>query len=298
MEAMRQPDFYPEHPERVELRQTHTSYVFLAGEYAYKLRKPITLAFIDCSTPARRRELCERELSLNRRLSPEVYCGVLPIIYRNSKYSFGGELTNADVIVDFCLKMHRLPDARRLDQLLESGSATLDDVRRIADHLAQFHANVSSDQAWNYGSAASVWQLVMGNLEEMVNLATDMVMPDQLELIRGFSRRFITAHWEFFNQRARNRRVRDGHGDLRGDAIYLLSDGIRIVDALEFSERLRYADVASEIAFLAMDCDRLGHPEHAVNSRALIRLRPTIPTSKFCSRSINAIAQPSGRRSS
>ncbi|MGO9264530.1 MAG: AAA family ATPase [Candidatus Binataceae bacterium] len=263
IETMSLPGFYPEHPARVELRQTHTSYVFLAGDYVYKVRKPIRLPFIDCSTPTRRRELCECELSLNRRLSPDVYFGVLPIIYRNGTYSLDGVLTDADVVVDFALKMHRLPDERRLDQLLAAGTATVDDIRGIAERVARFHANVNSGEAWNYGSAGAVWRLVMGNLQETADLAADTVTQDRLEVLRSFSRRFIAAHWEFINQRARNGRVRDGHGDLRGDSIYLLPDGIRIIDALEFSERLRYCDVAAELAFLAMDCDRLGRPEYA-----------------------------------
>lgn len=263
IDAMSLPGFYPEAPDRVELRQTHTSYVFLAGDYAYKVRKPITLPFIDCSTPTRRRDLCERELSLNRRLSPAVYCGVLPLIYREGEYRLDAGPTDADVIVDFALKMHRLPEERRFDHLLETGSATLDDVRRIAEHLARFHAKVTSEEGWNYGSAGSVWRLVMGNLQETADLAADTVTHDRLELIRTFSRRFIAAHWEFLNQRARDGRVRDGHGDLRGDSIYLLPDGISIIDALEFSERLRYGDVAAEVAFLAMDCDRLRQPDYA-----------------------------------
>src|SRR5208283_1364500 len=212
IEAMSLPGFYPEHPARVELRQTHTSYVFLAGDYVYKVRKPIRLPFIDCSTPTRRRELCERELSLNSRLSPDVYFGVLPIIYRNGTYSLDGVLTDADVVVDFALKMHRLPDERRLDQLLAAGTATVDDIRGIAERVARFHANVSSGEAWNYGSAGAVWRLVMGNLQETADLAADTVTQDRLEVLRSFSRRFIAAHWEFINQRARNGRVRDGHG--------------------------------------------------------------------------------------
>ena len=268
MQAMSLPGFYSEHPDRVELRQTHTSYVFLAGEYAYKVRKPVSLPFIDCSTPARRRELCESELRLNRRLSPEVYCGVLPLIYRDASYYLDGAPGSAEVVVDFALKMRRLPDERRLDHMIIAGTATLDDVQRIAERLARFHAQTACEHAWTYGSAGCVWRLIMGNLQETADLAADTVSHDRLAIIGSFSRRYIAAHWEFLNQRARDGRIRDGHGDLRGDSIYLLPDGLRIIDALEFSERLRYGNVASEVAFLAMDLDRLGQPGY---SKELVR---------------------------
>jgi uncharacterized protein len=261
--AMSAPEFYPEPPARVELRQTHTSYVFLVGDHVYKVRKPVAFAFIDCSTPERRRELCELELRINRRLAPTVYCGVRPLVYRNGKYSLGREAAGADVVVDFALEMRRLPEERRFDHLVEAGVATLEDVGRIAEHLARFHATVASTEGWNYGSASAVWRLLMSNLEETAELVADPDSQERLELVGSFSRRFLTTHWEFFNQRARIGRVREGHGDLRGDAIYLVPDGITIIDALEFSERLRYGDVAAEIAFLAMDCDRLKRPDLA-----------------------------------
>jgi aminoglycoside phosphotransferase family enzyme/predicted kinase len=261
--VMSSPEFYPEPPDRVELRQTHTSYVFLVGDRVYKVRKPVAFAFIDCSTPERRRKLCELELRVNRRLAPTVYYGVRPLIYRNGKYSLGREASGADVTVDFALEMRRLPEDRRFDHRVEAGVATLEDVRRIAEHLVRFHATVASTEGWNYGSASAVWRLLMSNLQETADLVADPDSRERLELVSSFSRRFLTMHWEFLNQRARNGRVREGHGDLRGDSIYLVPDGITIIDALEFSERLRYGDVAAEVAFLAMDCDRLQRPDLA-----------------------------------
>lgn len=261
IEAMSEPGFYPDHPDHVERRQTHTAYVFLAGDFAYKVKKPVSLPFIDCSTPARRRELCEHELRINRRLSPEVYRDVLPIIYRDGAYHFDADADCTDVVVDYAVKMQRLPDARRLDHMVMAGTVTADDVRGIAQCLARFHAQADSREAWTYGSAGCIWRLIMRNLQETIDVAADNITHERLETIGSFSRRYLTAHWEFLNRRARDGRVRDGHGDLRGDSIYLLPDGIRIIDALEFSESLRYGDVASEIAFLAMDLDRLGRPE-------------------------------------
>ena len=279
--AMSSPEFYPEPPDRVELRQTHTSYVFLVGDRVFKVRKPVAFAFIDCSTPERRRKLCELELRVNRRLAPTVYCGVRPLIYRNGKYSLSREASGADVTVDFALEMRRLPEDRRFDHLVEAGVATLEDVRRIAEHLARFHATVASTAGWNYGSASAVWRLLMSNLQETAELVADPDSHERLDLVSSFGRRFLTMHWEFFNQRARNGRVREGHGDLRGDSIYLVPDGITIIDALEFSERLRYGDVAAEVAFLAMDCDRLQRPDLASELARAYGLAADDPDLKF-----------------
>jgi aminoglycoside phosphotransferase family enzyme/predicted kinase len=263
IEAMSTPEFYPDPADRVELRQTHTSFVFLAGDFAYKVRKPVVLSFIDCGTPAKRGELCQQEIKINRRLAPDIYLGVIPIVWRAGRYRFdqvAGDRANA---VDFAVKMRRLPDDCRLDHLIETKCARRENIQAIAQRLADFHRGVSCCAAWTYGSAAQVWQLIVGNLNEVRDLAADTLTHDRLSAIGDFSRGYIATHWDFINQRARNGRVCDGHGDLRCDSVYLLADGIRIIDALEFSERLRYGDVAADLAFLAMDLDRLGRQELA-----------------------------------
>jgi aminoglycoside phosphotransferase family enzyme/predicted kinase len=263
IEAMTAPGFYPDPADRVELRQTHTSFVLLASDFAYKVRKPVVLPFIDCGTPAKRKTLCEQENKINRRLAPDIYLGVIPIVYRAGRYHFDQAAGDGAETVDFALKMRRLPDDRRLDQLIETRRVRHADIQAIAQRLADFHRGVSRRAAWTYGSAAQVWQLIIGNLSEVRDLAADTLTHDRLTAIGNFSRRFVAARWEFINQRARDGRVCDGHGDLRCDSVYLLADGIRIIDALEFSERLRYCDVAADVGFLAVDLDRLGRPELA-----------------------------------
>ena len=268
LEAMSQPGFYPNAPTAVEIRHTHTSCVFLVGDTAYKVRKPVKLPFIDCSTPARRHDLCQLEVEINRRLSPDVYLGVIPIVLTAGRYRFDAAPDGDPSSVDYAVAMRRLPDERRLDQLIESGLVTTADIEAISQRMAAFHRTASRDQAWNYGSAARVWQQMVGNLNETRELAADTLTNDRLTTIANFTRQFISTHWEFINQRARDGRVCDGHGDLRCDSIYLMPDDIRIVDALEFSERLRYCDVAADIAFLAMDLDYIGRSDL---SRELVR---------------------------
>ncbi|MBV8056813.1 MAG: AAA family ATPase, partial [Deltaproteobacteria bacterium] len=261
IDAMMMADFYPHHPREAELRQTHVSYVILAGEYAYKIKKPVQLPFIDCSTPAKRRELCEREVLLNRRLAPDVYLGVVPLVVRNGVFSSGEIPEGGGTVVEFAVKMRRLPDEQRLDNMAASGKISIPDVHALAKRIVELHAAASRSEAWRYGTAAAIWQLAVGNIAETERLLADTVSLDKLKVIEQCIRHYISSHWRFLNLRARSGRVLDGHGDLRADSVYFTNDGIRIVDCLEFSDALRWGDAASEIAFLAMDLDRLEHPE-------------------------------------
>jgi uncharacterized protein len=258
IDAMMMVEFYPHHPTDVELRETHISYVFLAGEYAYKIKKPVQLPFVDCSTLAKRFELCQREALLNRRLAPEVYVGVVPIMLRNGVFTLGG--TSGGTAVEFAAKMRRLPDERRLDNLIAAEKVSAGDVQAVAKRVAEFHVAAARAEAWRYGAAAAVWQLVVGNISETEGLLADTVSADKLKVIESYVRQYISSHWRFLNMRARNGHVLDGHGDLRSDAVYLTKQGIAIIDCLEFSDALRYCDVASEVSFLAMDLDRLERP--------------------------------------
>jgi aminoglycoside phosphotransferase family enzyme/predicted kinase len=260
---MSKADFYPDPADTVELRETHTSWVFLAGEFAYKVRKPVSLPFIDCSTSAKRRALCALEMEVNSRLAPDVYLDIVPIMFSSGRYHLDRAGDTRDTEVDFAVKMRRLPDTCRLDRLIGTDEVAPKSIEAIAQRMAEFHRASDRAKSWTHGCAARVWQLILGNLNEARDLAADTLTEDRLTAIGNFSRRFIAARWEFINQRARDGRVCDGHGDLRGDAVYLLPDGIEIIDALEFSERLRYGDVGSDIAFLAMDLDRLGRPDYA-----------------------------------
>ena len=274
IDAMMVREFYPHRPPSVELKQTHTSCVFVAGDYVYKVKKPVSLAFVDCSTPAKRRALCEREVRLNRRLSPEVYLGVVPIVFKNGGYVLGEDGNgNGTDVIDFAVKMLRLPDDRRLDSMLAAGRVTPQDINAIAQRIASFRAAAADTEAWTYGSAAAVWRLIIDNLSETELLVADTLMGDKLATVEAYSRRYVSAHWEFLNQRARAGYVRDGHGDLRADCIYLTPEGIKFTDCLEFSDRLRYCDAVSEIAFLAMDLDRLGRPELFQGTGPILCLR-------------------------
>ncbi|MBV8360736.1 MAG: hypothetical protein JO189_22795, partial [Deltaproteobacteria bacterium] len=261
VEAMLQPEFYPHPVTDIELRQTHTSYVLLAGEFAYKVRKAVRFAFIDCSTVARRLALCRRELELNRRLSPDVYLAVVAIVQRDGQIILDHSADDPAGAMDFAVKMRRLPQDRRLDLLIKHNAATAENIREIANTIESFHASTPNTHSWAYGAAASIWSMTIGNLVEIEQLGPATPLLNEIAQIEAYSRRYIAAHWELLNRRGREGHIHEGHGDLRADAVYLTSDGIRIIDCLEFDERLRYGDIANEVAFLAMDIERLGRPD-------------------------------------
>lgn len=258
IDAMMRPEFYPDHPAQIEAKQTHMSYVFLAGEYVYKIKKPVRFDFADCSTLAIRYELCREEVRLNQRLAPEVYLGVVPILGDDARFVLGEEGRDFNPHArEYAIRMRRLPDDQMLDRLVATGKADAAVVDVIAKKLAGFHRTASTAGGLRYGSATSIWRLVLGNLDESERFVSNTVTKSQFSVIEDYLKSFIGAHWQLLNNRVRAGRVREGHGDLKCEHV-CLSDGIQIFDCLEFSERLRYGDVASDIAFLAMDLDALG----------------------------------------
>ncbi len=265
VEAMMRPGFYPDSPARIELKQTHISYVFIAGDFVYKLKKAVHFAFLDASNLASRFHYCREEVRLNARLSPGVYLGVFAILRRADSFVLGPEVTaeHPDA-VEYAVKMRRLPADRMLDVLVAAGKVNGGKIRAIAARIAAFHAGSPSNRGWSYGSAAAVWRGVVEEITENERFIGHSLRQSQFAAIETFCRAFISAHWRLLNDRAFEGRVREGHGDLRAEHICIFGgeneNQIDVIDCVEFSERLRYADVASEIAFLAMDLERLGAP--------------------------------------
>lgn len=272
--ALCRPDFYPHRPPTVEHVQTHISHVFLAGPYAYKLKKPVRLPFVDAGTPERRRRLCEDELRLNWRLAAPVYLGVLPVTRDPS-----GALTldGRGAVVDRVVWMRRLPAARMLDALITAGEADASMLECLAHLLADFHASTPSQPAVTaHGSPDALLHAWSDVLHLADALPPDVLSPAARQVLGAFARGFVDRHRPLLERRQSGRRIREGHGDLRAEHVCILdapvlapaphaalAPGIYIVDCLEFSEALRCSDVASEIAFLAMDLERLGRADFA-----------------------------------
>jgi aminoglycoside phosphotransferase family enzyme/predicted kinase len=246
-------DAYDHPVGEVRLIQTHISWVLLAGEFAYKIKKPVRFGFLDYSTLARRKEMCEREDRLNRRTCPDAYLGVVPIVERDGDaYLYGRGRT-----FEHAVKMRRLSAEGWLSSLVDQGGATPELMRRVAETMRTFHAAAArGDKIARFGSARAVAAIWRENLEEIAPFAGDTLTQGELDDITSFGERFLGANRQLINQRASSGCVRDGHGDLRSDSIHTESDGhICMTDCIEFSDRLRCGDVAGDIAFLAMDLE-------------------------------------------
>lgn len=259
VEAMRRPHFYPEPTETVELRQTHISCVFLVDDYVYKVKRPVNFAFIDCRDLSQRYRFCAEEIRLNSRLSPLTYLGVWAIYRRDGNYILGNKVDNPDLdATEYAVKMRRLPAGRMLDRLVSSNAVDANSIFAIASKIAAFHANASDEQGWRYGCAAAIAREIDAELEENRAFVSDTLTAGQYSQIAAFFHFFVEKHTQQLDQRARRGRVKEGHGDLRAEHVCIQGDRIEVIDCVEFNERLRYGDVASEIAFLTMDLDRLG----------------------------------------
>ncbi len=258
--ALSDPSAYPGQPDRVEVRETHASCAFLVGDEVYKLKKPVNFGFLDYSTLARRRLMCRREIELNRRLAPGVYLGVVPVTRSTDGRLLPGGRGPA---VDYLVWMRRLDDARMLSSLVRSDEATMDAVIAIGRHLAAFHAKAGrSARIDSFGSAAAILRNQEENCSQVGPFAGIALSQGLYHEVCAFTGEFVRANRRLLRARVEGGWIRDGHGDLRCDHVYL-QDGIQVIDCIEFNQRFRYADTASDIAFLAMDLEAHGAPDLA-----------------------------------
>jgi len=252
VEALLRPQAYGHRPQKIEMVQTQMSCVFLTGEYVYKIKKPVNLGYLDYTTLEKRRFFCQQELELNRRLCPDAYLAVVPIVEENDGLRMEGQ----GEAIEYAVKMRQLPQDRMMDALLLKGQLTRDMVARVAAKLADFHQRAETNQEI---AAFGGLDVIRHNCDE--NFAqTDKyigltIFRAKYERIRGYTDDFIRSNAGLFEKRAREGRIRDCHGDLHA-AHVCFTDDICIYDCIEFNDRFRYGDVASELAFLAMDLDR------------------------------------------
>lgn len=253
------PAVYPQPADRVELIETHISWVLLAGERVYKIKKPVNLGFLDFTTLARRRRFCHEEVRLNRRLTTDVYLDVLPITGSATAPKLGG----AGRTIEVAVVMRRLPAERMLDRLVGEDAAPPELLDAIGRTVARFHHR--AETGGEIDELGGI-ETIRRNWDE--NFAqTDTLGPDVLpEAIRRVVREYVTTmlkrEADRFAARVTAGRSRDCHGDLQAQHVCCV-DPLQIFDCIEFNHRFRFGDVAGEIAFLAMDLERLGRPDLA-----------------------------------
>jgi aminoglycoside phosphotransferase family enzyme/predicted kinase len=234
------------------LAETHSAVVFFLGDRAYKLKKPVALGFLDFSTLEARAAACRRETELNRPFAPGVYLGVADIRDPVGR------------VCDHLVVMRRMPAGRRLSTLVRARAPVDGPLREAARALAARHAaGPRSPQIAAQGSrdaTSARWAASIGQLRGSAGRLPAAADIDDIERLAG---RFLAGRAALFEERIRGGRVVDGHGDLLADDIFCLDDGVRILDCLEFDDRLRWLDGLDDAAFLAMDLERLGAPDLA-----------------------------------
>lgn len=258
---LRDPASYPHRPAHVEIIQTHISYMAIAAPYVYKVKKPVDLGFLDFSTLDKRHYYCHEEVRLNRRLCPDTYEGVVSIIRWQGALAFGaGENT-----VEYAVKMKRLCEGCFLHQKLNRGTLTRDHLNCIAKTLTRFYeAEVPTAEMAAWGRTERLKISTDENFEQTEPYVGDLLSRPAFEAIRYYTNRFYDYHARLLNRRRAEGHIRDCHGDLRLEHIHLTSEAVCVYDCIEFNERLRYIDVANDIAFLTMDLDVNGRSDLAI----------------------------------
>lgn len=267
----------------VEVIQTHASLVLLTASRVYKLKKPKNFGFFDCSTPAQRRYFCQQEVLLNMELAPGIYSGVAPVLaLDNGQVRFGepvppeavpqpGERVEEATVVDYAVVMERLPETATLESAVRDGRATPQMLEEVARFIADFHADARADTRTDHFGEGEVirsnWEENFRQMQPYIGRTLDATT---YERIRAYVSRFLVSRESLFTNRVREGRIRDGHGDLRLQHVYLLPTPtsetrphIVLLDRIEFTERFRCGDVAGEVAFLAMELDALSRADLA-----------------------------------
>ncbi len=260
--------------------QTHASAVLLTPELVYKLKKPKNFGFFDYSTPALRRHFCEQEVRLNLRLAPQVYLGVAPVLAcPGGRFCFGPTFHPGDVllpggeVVDFAVVMVRLPDEATLEFRLRAGTAPPSLLAEIARYVATFHRTTQTNEyIASFGSLNVIRDNWEENFEQMKPYSGRTLEAATYQRIVAYVHSFLEERSPLFASRVCDGRIRDCHGDLRLQHVYILDEKhelfrqlphLAILDCIEFNERFRYSDAASEVAFLTMELDAAVRPDRS-----------------------------------
>lgn len=263
IEQMLTPEFYT-HPvtEPIQLLQTHISFVLLTGQYAYKVKKPMNFGFLDFSTLEKRKYFCEEELRLNRRLAPDLYLSVLPIIETDGKYSFDESAVGTPV--EYAIAMPEFSQEDLLIEMFGSGRLTANHVKQIGEQLATFHQNaLTNDHINSFGTMESVRAVANDNYASTTKYIGIAQTQTQFDQTRDYTEQFFADNAGLFSDRIAKGKVRECHGDVHLKNICLYQDQIQIFDCIEFNEPFRNSDVLYDAAFLLMDLQFRGRRDLA-----------------------------------
>ena len=249
IEALLESQRYPHAVAQVELVQTHISWVLLAGDFAYKIKKPVRLPFLDFSTLAQRQHYCREELRLNRRFAPDLYLDVLPIFNTPQQPQWGG----AGAAIEYAVKMRRFDEAARLDRVCQRGELQAAHLSDLANTLHAFHAGAAvAPGASHFGAPQQVLAPALDNFDELRRMH-EPGLAQRLTVLRAWTEAQHQLLTPLLQERKRGGWVRECHGDLHLANMVLIDQRVRLFDCLEFNEDLRWIDVACEAAFTYVD---------------------------------------------
>jgi uncharacterized protein len=253
--AMTDPGFYGLGQGSVEVHETHISWVFVAADRVYKVKKPLSFAFVDYSTLARRRKMCHEEVRLNRRLTDDVYLGVRAIIQADDGLALVGE--DHPAAIEYAVEMRRLPEELFCDHLLDTGRLDKEQIHRIATRIAEFHAQADPASP-SLALADALKHTVDETFQTLFSFANDLLETRALLSAQTFTNAFLVAHRTELQKRSKLGLIRDGHGDLRLEHV-VMEGVVQIFDCVEFNASLREIDTAQDLGYMVMDLTSRGY---------------------------------------
>nr|MCH9697351.1 AAA family ATPase [Gammaproteobacteria bacterium] len=259
IQSLKDPALYPHQVEEFRLIETHISWVLLTGSYAYKIKKPLNLGFLDFSSLEKRRHYCHEELRLNARLAPDIYLDVVAICGTEEQPTLDGSTP----AIDYAVKMRQFDPDKTFDHLLVKNLLTTEHIKQTANIIADFHNSIdSATDAMEFGSADLVIKPVRENFSQIHKLA-GIEQPDSLKHFAEWIEQQHRALVPYFNERKQSGYIRECHGDLHLGNIALIDNEVVPFDGIEFNPSLYWIDVISEVAFLVMDLQEKQRPELA-----------------------------------
>lgn len=253
VEALLDPAVY-DHPvtDAIELIQTHVSYVFLAGDYVYKLKKPVNFGFLDYSTVEKRKHFCDEELRLNQRGAAELYLGILPIAQDGEKFVLGGE----GEPVDYVVKMQRFPQETLLSTMYDRSELTEQHLIDLAKVLAAFHKSApTNDYILSFGEVSQIRQAIDENYDQTVGYIGVAQTQEQFDQTKAYTDKLFAENQAWFNDRVEHQFIRECHGDVHLRNICFWNNKILLFDCIEFNEPFRFVDTMFDVAYIIMDFD-------------------------------------------
>ncbi len=245
------------------LEETHISWVLIGEKTAYKIKKPVNFGFLDYSSLDKRLKFCKKEVELNRRLAADMYLGVSSIV----QTEYGVDMDKAGEIIDYAVKMKRIPHDRMMDVLIRNNTIKESHIESLARIVADFHKKAATNEyIKSFGSIEVNRKNTDENFQQTADAVGEYITRFEYETIKKFTDEFYEKHADLFERRIREDKIRDCHGDMYSRNICIISEEkIYIYDCIEFNERFRYSDVASDVAFLLMDMENFSRYDLSEN---------------------------------